>query len=225
MTGHHHHHHQMMIGIPVLFLVAILFVGMIGNAELLRNGYVLRQGGDRTLRAEEEEVSSTTSSSHVEKLMSSSSSSSSATTLTAATSLRQSTTTSAAVDLPYVVSLPSLSLIVGPLISLSSNTGALLSIANNAAIRMNTLSGLQYAIEYYLNNTSFTNYDVEDNNDDDHHLYDNYWQEFEYASIDSLDYIQNVAAPAVMTLLRIVVTIVVKIVIVIVKVMMVNILL
>lgn len=153
--------------IALVFLCA--FAG-IGNAE--RNDDYLRHGGGRTLRAEDE-VSSTRS--NVEKYMSSA--------VTAAAATTRQSTASAVVDLPCV-SLPSFTLIVGPLISLSSNTGSLLSIENNVAIRMNTLSGLQYAIEYYLNNTFTNNTDLQ------------YWDEFEYAKIDSLDYIQNVAAPA-----------------------------
>jgi hypothetical protein len=77
-------------------------------------------------------------------------SSSTTTDTTTASQVRQSTTTSQPNN---VISLPSFTLILGPLFTLSSNTGSLLSIENNIAIRTNTVSGLQYAFEYYLKNT------------------------------------------------------------------------
>ena len=182
-----------MIGIKSFLLAAIVII-VIGNDVTARDARsnvssssrTLLRHPHRTLRAEDE-TSSSSSSVNVEEYMTTSSAAETTTTTTTLL-LRQSTTSTT--TLPYV-SLPSFTLIVGPLLTLSSNTGSLLSVENNVAIRTNTLSGLQSALEYHLNGTLFTTTSTTTTSDQYHH-----WAtQFEYASIDTLEYIQNVAAP------------------------------
>ena len=133
--------------IRLLVQCTILFIG-IGDVTAARQ-IVFETGTSasgstrnynlRSLRAED--VSST--SVNVEEYMSTLSSSS-ATATTTASQVRQSTTTSQPNN---VISLPSFTLILGPLTTLSSNTGSLLSIENNIAIRSNTVSGPSISVK------------------------------------------------------------------------------
>jgi hypothetical protein len=84
----------------------------------------------------------------------------------------------------YHPTLPSFTMVLGPIVSLSLSTGgALLSMEDNVAVRRNTVSGLQYAVEYCLNSTFIGG------------SASSYFHYYVYANIDKVEYVQNASVP------------------------------